>query len=215
VAERTSVREAGRGVPCENLDEANPSPALARLSPPLGHPLPQGERGSARLARRVPSRSESRTAVRLLAARSRPRHAAVPTLPEKRGERSAEKRRALRGPSGSRRSCLSCREARGSPLRSGKRASRRSTCGYLSNPGHAFERRPRRRQPAPGGGAVVRPRWSPGPPVSPADEAEGAGAARAVRCRRPLPDVMACSPATRPARSVLRTSPVDAPQRAR
>jgi excinuclease ABC subunit C len=29
---------------------ANPSPALARLSPPLGHPLPQGARGSAQAA---------------------------------------------------------------------------------------------------------------------------------------------------------------------
>ena len=189
---------------------------MIALPPPLTPPH-KGEGDSAefaaRASRHIPikisdSRSRSRGAFAPEACRS-------PNAPEKRGERSAEKRRALRGPSGSRRSCLSCREARGSPLRSGKRASRRSTCGYLSNPGHAFERRPRRRQPAPGGGAVVRPRWSPGPPVSPADEAEGAGAARAVRCRRPLPGVMACSPATRPARSVLRTSPVDAPQRAR
>jgi excinuclease ABC subunit C len=38
--------EAGEGVSSQGFSEENPSPALARLSPPLGHPLPQGERGS-------------------------------------------------------------------------------------------------------------------------------------------------------------------------
>src|SRR6185295_4725598 len=34
----------------------------------------------------------------------------------------------------------------------------------LFAPGPRFRRRPRRRQPAPGGGIVVSPRWSPGSP---------------------------------------------------
>jgi excinuclease ABC subunit C len=37
--------EDQRSEPGEGAFEENPSPALARLSPPLGHPLPQGERG--------------------------------------------------------------------------------------------------------------------------------------------------------------------------
>src|SRR5437588_5830766 len=41
---------AGRGV-CDSQSIRDPSPALARLSPPLGHPLPQGERGSESSAR--------------------------------------------------------------------------------------------------------------------------------------------------------------------
>ena len=43
--------EAGEGFSSQGFHEANPSPALARLSPPLGHPLPQGERGSAQAER--------------------------------------------------------------------------------------------------------------------------------------------------------------------
>jgi excinuclease ABC subunit C len=51
---RGEGREPHRGEPgegSESLIEAHPSsPALARLSPPLGHPLPQGERGSEQAA---------------------------------------------------------------------------------------------------------------------------------------------------------------------
>jgi excinuclease ABC subunit C len=50
------AREGGEprsGEPGEgstSMDDANPSPALTRLSPPLGHPHPQGERGSEQAA---------------------------------------------------------------------------------------------------------------------------------------------------------------------
>ena len=39
------IKEGAIGSPAQNRRHVNPSPALVRLSPPLGHPLPQGERG--------------------------------------------------------------------------------------------------------------------------------------------------------------------------
>jgi excinuclease ABC subunit C len=46
-SKRSEDGEPGEGFASQEFSEENPSPALARLSPPLGHPLPQGERGSA------------------------------------------------------------------------------------------------------------------------------------------------------------------------
>jgi excinuclease ABC subunit C len=45
-SKRSGDGEAGEGFASRGFSEENPSPALARLSPPLGHPLPQGERGT-------------------------------------------------------------------------------------------------------------------------------------------------------------------------
>jgi excinuclease ABC subunit C len=50
-SKRSGDGEAGEGFSSQGFSEANPSPALARLSPPLGHPLPPGERGGAPGAR--------------------------------------------------------------------------------------------------------------------------------------------------------------------
>ena len=45
-SKRSEDGEAGEGASPQGFHEETPSPALARLSPPLGHPLPQGERGT-------------------------------------------------------------------------------------------------------------------------------------------------------------------------
>jgi hypothetical protein len=100
------------------------------------------------------------------------------------------------------------------PLRSGRRLAalhwrhffgHRATLSQMAVARHG--------QPAPGGGIVVSPRWSPGSPGPPADEAERAGAAQAGRATSASgPGRLGLfSGRTRPACSIIRTSPVDAP----
>jgi hypothetical protein len=154
----------------------------------LADPPPPGEGDGARVARvaSLPD-SRSQTALRILAAHPRPSHAqSHPPSPFRamaENSRSPEKARGAerretqelarllgRPAKPPRHACEAC----GFLLRSRKRASRRSTCGYFSHTGPRFRAaRLRCRQPAPGRRAVVPAGWSPGSPGLPLTNGEG------------------------------------------